>query len=215
MTSVRLLSILWKERELTMNTIGSKIRQLIKDNGYKTVKDFYLKLKEIYGKSCINRSTLTRLLKDQVEVRERTLNQIAIILNVKTSSLREGTNAEISADTSTTTSFRFNDKASLRILKKGLPFGVEQLSLKTEGRTADMQDDINAKESLKWIYILVGKINVVIKKDDGWDIIALHKSQSMDFDARKLHYIANASKSTSMCLITHYPAENSSFYITS
>jgi hypothetical protein len=190
-----------------METVGQKIRQLIQEKGYRTVKDFYSKLTGIYGKSSINRSTLTRLLKDQVIVRERTLNQIAIILGVKTSFLREGTTAEVSAIKDPESIFTYNNKASSRILKRYLPFGVEQITLKNGGRTADLQDDPEAKRSLKWIFVLVGKINVVIKGPTGEEIRSLHKSQDTHFDAQQLHYIENASKSTSICLSIHYPSK--------
>jgi transcriptional regulator with XRE-family HTH domain len=194
-----------------MEKIGDKIKRTIKEKGFKTIKAFYARLTDIYGRSAINRSTLTRLLKGQVEVRERTLNQIAIILGVKTSFLREGTDAEVSAIDKPEGIFTYNDKATLKILQKGLPFTAEQLALKVGGRTADLQDSAEAKESLKWIYVLVGKINVVIKEDDSEKIQTLHKSQNTYFDARKLHRIENVSKSTSLCLCIHYPAANSKF----
>jgi len=189
-----------------METVGQKIRQLIQEKGYKTVKDFYSKLTAIYGKSSINRSTLTRLLKNQVIVRERTLNQIAIILGVKTSFLREGTNAEVSAIKDPESIFTYNDKASSRILRRNLPFNVEQITLKSGGRTADLQDSPEAPRSLKWIFVLVGKINVVLKGTAGIEIRPLHKSQDTCFDAQQLHHIENASKSTSICLSIHYPS---------
>ena len=189
-----------------MQTIGQKIRILIQKEGYRTVKSFYLKLKSIYGKSSINRSTLTRLLKDQVIVRERTLNQIAIILGVKTSFLREGTNAEVSAIKDPESIFTYNNKASSRILKRDLPFTVEQVTLRSGGRTADLQDNPEAKESLKWIFVLVGKINVVIKSTAGEEIRTLHKTQDTHFNSQQLHYIENTSKSTSICLSIRYPS---------
>jgi len=189
-----------------METVGQKIRQLIQEKGYKTVKDFYSKLTEIYGKTSINRSTLTRLLKDQVIVRERTLNQIAIILGVKTSFLREGTTAEVSAIKDPESIFTYNDKASSRILKRNLPFSVEQITLRSGGRTADLQDSPEAKGSLKWIFVLVGRINVFIKGTAGEERRPLHKSQDTHFDAQQLHHIENASKSTSICLAIHYPS---------
>ena len=189
-----------------MQTVGQKIRQLIKEKGYYTVKNFYSRLIAVYGKRSINRSTLTRLLKDQVIVRERTLNQIAIILGVKTSFLREGTDAEVSAIKDPESIFTYNEKASSRILKRDLPFTVEQVTLKASGRTADMQDSPHAKGSLKWIFVLVGKVNVIIEGNNRKDVRPLHKSQDTHFDAQLLHRIENASKSTSICLSIHYPS---------
>ncbi len=194
-----------------MEKIGIKIRRVIKETGFKTMKSFYERLTEIYGKSAINRSTLTRLLKGQVEARERTLNQIAIILDVKTSFLREGTDAEVSASVKPEGIFTYNNKAALKILHKNLPFVPEQLTLKIGGRTADLQDSADAQESLKWIYVLVGRVNVVITGYEGTTTQTLHKSQNFYFDARQKHYFENASQSTSLCLCLHYPAVNSQF----
>ncbi|MBF0485588.1 MAG: helix-turn-helix domain-containing protein [Candidatus Omnitrophica bacterium] len=195
-----------------MEKIGGKIRRLIKEGGYATIKDFYSRLAGTFEKTAIDRSTLTRLLKNQVVVRERTLNQIAIILGVKTSALREGTTAEVSAISEPEGIFTYNDKAALKILDRNLPFATTQLILKAGGQTSPEQDRKDAKKSLKWIFVLVGKIDVVIKSPRGEEVKTLHKSQRASFDARQVHYIKNVSQSTSVCLIVHYPADNNVFY---
>jgi hypothetical protein len=195
-----------------METIGKKIRGLIRNKGYRTIKDFYKDLSGTFAHSAINRSTLTRTLKDQVEVRERTLNQLALILGVKTSSLREGTNAQVDAAVPSERVFTYNEGASLKILDKELPFVTGQLMLKKNGRTTEEQDNGNETESLKWVFVLVGKIKAVVQGPDGSRIVTLHKSQKFSFDARQRHHFENASANTSLALIIHYPAANNRLF---
>lgn len=208
------MSILTTRKVIDMELIGQKIRRLIKKN-YKTIKMFYAELMGMFGESSIDRSTLTRLLKNQVVVRERTLNQIAIVLGVKTSFLREGTDVEVTDVAETEALFTYNDTATLKILEKNLPFATTQLSLKRNGRTSEEQDSTDCKDSLKWIFVVVGKIELTIKTPQGKETRTLHKSQRTWFDARNLHTIRNLSKSTSVCLIIHYPAKNNVFCQTS
>ncbi|NTV29545.1 MAG: helix-turn-helix transcriptional regulator [Candidatus Omnitrophica bacterium] len=196
-----------------METVGEKIRRLIREKGYKSLKDFYDELVQTFEQSHIDRSTLTRLLKNKVVVRERTLIQIALILGVKTSFLREGTDAEVSAIKAPETVFTYNEKAAARILDRNLPFVTEQLTLRAGGRTSDLQDPPQAAESLKWIFVLIGKVRVVIKDGDVEEKKTLHRSQRLALDARQVHYFENAARSTTLCLIVHYPAANNTFYL--
>ncbi len=194
-----------------MEKLGDKIRRLIKEKGYRTIQDFYSELVRTFEQSHIDRSTLTRLLKNKVDVRERTLIQIAIILGVKTSFLREGTNAEVSAIKEPDGIFTYSEKAATRILDRDLPFITERLRLRPGGRTPELQDPPAAPESCKWVFVLMGRIRVVIKDDNGEKKIVLHRSQKLSFDARRLHYFENVSGNTSLCLIIHYPARNNTF----
>jgi len=195
-----------------MEPIGKKIRRMIRDKGFRTVKDFYQVLSSTFEQTAINRSTLTRILKDRVEVRERSLNQIALILGVRTSALREGTNAEVSAMAQPERVFTYNDKAAARVLETGLPFMALRLTLKKAGRTAPEQDSSECTQSVKWVYILVGKIKVIVEGADGERTTTLHKSQAWSFDARRRHHFENASANTSLGLIIHHPARNNRLF---
>jgi hypothetical protein len=191
-----------------METIGKKIRGLIREKGYRTIQAFYQDLSKTFEKTAINRSTLTRILKDQVVVRERTLNQLALILGVKTSSLREGTNAQVDAAVQSERVFTYNEAAALKVLDNDLPFVAGQLTLKKNGRTTEEQDSAEETESLKWVFVLVGTIRVVVEEPGGSKTITLHKSRKFSFDARQRHHFENASANTSLCLVLHYPARN-------
>ncbi len=194
-----------------MEQIGNKIRRMILKK-FNTIKEFYDKLVELNGDTAINRFSLTRILKNRVIVRERSLLQIAHVLLVRTSSLREGTDQEKSPIIQEEAGYKYNDKAKLKILENKLPFVIKQLTLKKGGRTDIEQDAKDKKESLKWIYILIGKVKVVVKGPSGLTKKVLHKRQRMSFDGRLPHHFENLSGRTSMCLIIHYPAENSIFY---
>ena len=50
--------------------IGDRIGRLIKEAGYAKPKDFYKKIKEIYGNRAFARYTLTRILENKVQMLE-------------------------------------------------------------------------------------------------------------------------------------------------
>ncbi len=193
-------------------TLGEKILEHIHKCGYKTLNSFHAELSSVFEDKAITRRTLTRLVNNRVEVREHTLNQVAVILGVKTSILREGTDAEIVGADQTEGLFTYNEKAVLHSFRKNLPFVPEKLILRSGGRTSEEQDRTDAKESLKWFFVTMGKVNLVIKEPLGDEKRTFHKGEEFVFDARKLHYFESASLRPSVVLIIHYPAQNSDFY---
>jgi len=74
------------------------------------------------------------------------------------------------------------------------------------------QDDPKAKESLKWIIVMKGKINVYITGSNTETKHTLAEGQRFSFDARQPHYFENLSKKISKVLIIHYPAANNIFH---
>ena len=73
------------------------------------------------------------------------------------------------------------------------------------------QDDPKATESLKWIIVMKGKINVYITGSGGETKKTLAEGQRLSFDARQPHYFENLSMKISRVLIIHYPAANNIF----
>jgi len=307
-----------------MELIGDKIQKLIKEKGYAKPVHFYKKLKELYGAQAFARFTLTRILKNKVNVRETTLQQIATTLLIKTSDIRKGTNAENIEAIPEEKKYAYSGGSELQILEKNLPFVVKQLTLrnisyrfmedefipndlnldpehlnrfpasallneikkagikipdrekardaiyklncilKTENlrnkfknttlppeaanligrkkllkmeltqlnriileaafpnlcpkipvnklRTDTEQDDPKASESLKWIFVTKGKINVFIEGKNGKITQTLAESEKYSLDARQPHYFENLSKKVSKVLIIHYPATNNIFH---
>jgi hypothetical protein len=79
-------------------------------------------------------------------------------------------------------------------------------------RTDTEQDDPKASESLKWIFVTKGKINVFIEGKNGRITQTLAESEKYSLDARQPHYFENLSKKVSKVLIIHYPATNNIFH---
>ena len=79
-------------------------------------------------------------------------------------------------------------------------------------RTDKEQDNPKAPESLKWVMVLIGKINLIITNNDVETKKTLTEGQGYSFDARQLHCFENISTGSSKVLIIHYPASNSIFY---
>jgi transcriptional regulator with XRE-family HTH domain len=306
-----------------MELIGDRIQRLIKEKGYAKPILFYKKLKELYGARAFARFTLTRILKNKVNVRETTLQQIATTLLVKTSDIRKGTNVENIEEIPDEKKYSYSGGSELQILEKNLPFVVKELTLRnisyrfTEDefipndlgldpenatkfpatalldemkkagvkipsrekvrdavyklnyilRTENLknklksttlpaeaahlmerkkllkieliqlnrlileaafpklcpiipknrlctdieQDDPKAVESLKWIFVMKGRVNVVINPGSAETKQTLPEGQRFSFDARQPHYFENLSKKISRILIIHYPASNNIF----
>jgi hypothetical protein len=193
-------------------TLGEKILNSIHERGYRTLNEFHAEAVSVFEDKAITRRTLTRLINNRVVVRERTLNQVAVILGIKTSTLREGTDAEIQGAEQMVGIFTYNEKAVLHSFRKTLPFIPEKLILRQGGRTSEEQDRPDAKESLKWFFVIMGRVNLVIKTPFGEEKRSFHKGEEFVFDARQLHYFESAFKRPSVVLIIHYPAQNSDFY---
>ena len=200
-----------------MMTLGEKVRKLIQQAGYKKPGAFYKEILKVSVKDAISRKTFYNLLHDRIPPRERTLFQVAILLNTTTMDLRRDTDQEIlpALDEKKVYSGRYsyNDRAHLYGYHVKAPFMPLKLHLKEGGQTPEDRDSPDAKESLKLILIIVGKITVVIKTAEGEERRELHNGQMTTFDARQTHYFINGSKSNSIAYIMHYPAENNGLYI--
>jgi hypothetical protein len=62
---------------------------------------------------------------------------------------------------------------------------------------------------VKWVFVLVGKIRIVVGASGEETTTPLHKSQAFAFDARRPHHFENASQNTSLAIVVHYPTTNS------
>ena len=203
--------------ELKMQTLGEKIKNLIQQAGYKKPGAFYNAMLATNAQDVMDRKTFYNLLHDRIPPRERTLFQVAALLHITTMDLRRDTDQEIppALDEKKGYSGRYsyNDQAHLYAYHVKAPFMPLKLHLKEGGQTPEDRDSPDAKESLKLILIIVGKITVVIKTAEGEERRELHNGQMTTFDARQTHYFIIGSKSNSIAYIMHYPAENNGLYI--
>lgn len=194
-------------------TLGEKIRRLIKESRFRNISAFHREMSNVFENSAVNRRTLSQIINGHASARERTLNQIAIILGMKTSQLREGTNAQILQPAETLGAFTYNELAVMQALENHLPFMPCQLTLKKGGRTSEEQDRPESKESVKWCAVISGRINLYIDGTIGREKKTFRKGDSFSFDGRRRHYFENACVSTSRVYVVHAPAENSDFFI--
>lgn len=194
-------------------TLGQKIRQLIKSNGYRRIEDFYAALKTFFGSHSITRRTLTRLLNDHVQVSDRTLNQIAILLDIPTSSIKEGTDRDIPSTEKAITVFQYNKLAVIKGLRKDLPFAPEKLMLRPGGRTSREQDRADVTESVKWFVVFRGSVTLVLENPHGEERRTFKADDEFAFDARLPHYFESTNRRLSVIYIIHYPTRNSDLFL--
>ncbi|MBF0619127.1 MAG: hypothetical protein HQL19_03050 [Candidatus Omnitrophica bacterium] len=184
---------------------------MIREAGHKTLEGFYTHLADLFEDKAISKRTLMRALKGKVVARGQTLNQIALTLGVGTSSVREGTDAEVSPEDPSEGVFTYNDKAALHTFSHTLPFVPGKLVLKAGGRTSEEQDKADAKDSVKWFMVQIGRVTLVLKSALSEERKTFHKGEHFAFNARQMHSFLNDSKSTSVVLIVHYPVQNYNF----
>ena len=83
---------------------------------------------------------------------------------------------------------------------------------KNRMQTDPEKDDPKATESLKWVFVMKGKINLIFLNNGLETRKTLTDGQGYSFDARQLHCFENIATKTSRVLIIHYPAANNIFY---
>ncbi len=193
--------------------LGAKIRQLIKESRYKNISAFHRELASIFEDKAVNYRTLSQIVNDHARARERTLNQIAIILGTRTSDLRAGTDSEQLEQEETLGAFTYNDKAVLRAMENGLPFMPSKLILKRGGRTSEEQDRPDGPRSVKWCAVIMGGVHLSLTGALGEEKKTFYKGAAFSFDARQRHSFENAYKGTSVLYIIHSPSSNSDLYL--
>ena len=194
-------------------TLGAKIRQLIKESRFRNISAFHREIVNIFENKAVNLRTLSQIINNRASGRERTLNQIAIILGIKTSELREGTDAATLEDEETLGAFTYNDKAVLKALENRLPFMPTKLVLKRGGRTSEEQDKPDTGRSIKWCAVTMGGVHLSVSGILGEEKRTFYKGATFSFDARQKHFFENAYKGTTVLYTIHAPAENSPFYM--
>ncbi len=194
-------------------TLGEKIRKLIKESRFRNISAFHREIVTIFEDKAVNLRTLSQIINDRASGRERTLNQIAIILGISISDLRKGTDAETLEQEETLGTFTYNDKAVLKALENRLPFMPSKLILNRGGRTSEEQDSPSAEKSTKWCAVIMGGVHLSISGMLGEEKRTFYKGATFSFDARQKHCFENAYKGTTVVYVIHAPVENSPFYV--
>lgn len=198
--------------------LSEKIKYLIQQAGYKKPGAFYKELCKIHENEAIDRKTFYNLLRGEGHPYERTLFQIGTLLKVTNTELRQGTDQEtqpLAESNDYISKYSYNDKAALYAYHVKAPFLPLKLHLKAGAQTSEDRDSPEAKESVKLVWVIVGKITLVVKYPSGEERHALHNGQLLTFDARNSHYFINNSKNNAIVHIIHSPAENNPLHTSS
>lgn len=102
-------------------------------------------------------------------------------------------------------------KLNRLVLEAAFPHQCPKIP-KNRLRTDIEQDDPNAKESLKWVFVTSGRMNIIIEGKDEEIKKTIVKDEGFSFDARQRHCFENLSLRATKALIIHYPALNNIFY---
>ena len=173
-------------------TLGKKISQLITKSSYKSLLAFHRAIQDYAGEDAISYSSLHNVVNDIKEPEERTLYQIALVLKMKISDLREGTTSEPPESGPSSGYYPYNETSILYNLYNNLPFQPQLIKIKGRGHTSEEKEFISDAKCFKLVYICRGIVQLVInRKDTGIDRRELKKGDVYCFDATDLHHFEN------------------------
>ena len=133
------------------------------------------------------------------------LNQIATILNMSTSQLRDGTDSAATQARDFPGIYDYNPTASIVKLHDGLPFLPGRVTIKPDGRTTTERDPAGQGTFLKWIYVLAGTVELVIETPAGEERHSVRKRENRVFDSTAAHHFENKGRRKAVFLSIHYP----------
>lgn len=194
-------------------TLGEKIRAAITNSPFRNVSAFHREMVNVFDQDAVSRRALSEIINGHTQARERTLNQIAIILGVRTTDLRRGTDAEVLEQEEILGAFTYNDRAVMQALANRLPFMPCKLVLRRGGHTTDEQDDPQAPAAVKWCAVIMGGVTLSVQGEWGAEEKTWYKGHTFSFDPRRIHRFINAYAGTTVLYIIHSPARNSDFYL--
>ncbi|MFH1878566.1 MAG: cupin domain-containing protein [Candidatus Omnitrophota bacterium] len=191
--------------------LHEKIRYLRKNVLKINLKDFYKKLRNIFGDKAITYYSLCRIEKGHREsARIKSLYQICTGLGISLSELKKGTEAEesrivkiIRKSDRMDNRYIYNENAYANILSsRALSFLAMELLIKPRGETKIEQDSVESNHFEKLIIMLQGKIMAHI----GEEKHILKKGDTLSFDSSIPHYFQNVSATDKVkCLIVQNP----------
>ena len=186
--------------------LHEKIAKIRKKKGLK-ISDLHRKLKSIFGNKALSYRTLLRLEKGHADGRGTSLYQICMGLNITLEELKKGTDEDIFfADYMPKNrrqgKYVYSDKATAFILsgakRNFLPL---ELVLEPGAKTKIEKDPDGEVKFEKWVYVLQGELNCVVKDKK----IILKKSDCVSFDSRLAHCFENTSSKKTSCIIIQNP----------
>lgn len=187
--------------------VHQKITKIRREKGLK-VKDLHNKLREIFGNKALSYRTLLRLEKGHTDGRGSSLYQVCLGLGITLEELKKGTQGEVGvADyikkNSRKGGYVYNEKAFTEILTgPKRKFLALELTLEPKGKTKIERDPEGKEKFEKWIYVLRGKMNCLVKGVK----FSLGKGDCISFDSSLAHWFENDSSQRASCLIIQNPA---------
>ena len=191
--------------------IGDKIKMLMTQRGFKSINALHKAMQAVFEKETLSRRSLSTLFNKDIKLRESHIFQFTLIMGVKRSELIKDTCLEKQL-TNTPPAFPYSDRAVLYCLDKTAAFALMKLKLQSNSRTSQEQDPASSTASAKSVTILIGKLTILLKKNETERRMTLRKGQTYSFDARQAHHFENSFDRTSEALIIHAPVENSVFF---
>ena len=188
-----------------------KIRHIRKDVLKLSLKDFHIKLVEIFGNQALTYYSLCRLEKGyRADIRIKSLYQICTGLGISLKELKEGTKDEeskivkiIKTADRTNNRYFYNEKAVAEILSsRDLRFLGMELEILPGGATKEEQDPVDVNRFEKLIIILQGEILCHI----GNEKHLIKKGDTLSFASNIPHHFENPSKKVkARCIIVQNP----------
>ena len=172
-----------------------------------SIAELHRKLLDLFGDKTLSYRTLLRIEKGHTDGRVSSLEQICAALDLTLKQLREGTEEEFTiADyikkQERQGKYTYNEKAFAEILTGSeRKFLALELVLEKGAKTRIEKDPENGQNHEKWLYVLNGKLDCVIRNVR----FKLKKADAISFNSCLPHYFENNSAGKSRCIVIQIP----------
>jgi len=179
-----------------------KIRNLLKEKKLKLTA-LHKRITQVFGENAVTYRTLQRIIAGQTKASASSLYQVCVGLGITLRGLKAGSEKEDSLPAVVRRAYPlgfyvYNEKTQGKILAdpESGP-RILKLVLKPKGATKTEQTSGSKEDRLRWVYCLKGEVTCVI---EGRKYL-LKRGDSLSFDGRLKHSLANETRKTSACLI--------------
>lgn len=183
-----------------------KITKIRKEKKLK-ITGLHNRLVDLFGGNALSYRTLLRIEKGHTDGRASSLEQICMGLGVTLKELREGTEEEFTiADYikkhEREGKYIYNEKAFAEILTGAKrKFLALELVLEPGAKTKIEKDPETLEGFEKWIYVLMGRIDCVVRNVR----FTLKKGDSISFNSSLPHYFENNTSKITRCIFIQNP----------
>jgi mannose-6-phosphate isomerase-like protein (cupin superfamily) len=191
--------------EKNLPTLGQNIRALIKKSSYKNLLTFHKAIVAYAENDAISYSSLHNVVNDTKRPEEKTLYQIALVLKMKISDLRQGTTSAVLETGPSEGSYPYNETSVLYNLYNNLPFQPLLIRIKGHGQTSQEKEFAEDAQTFKFFYICKGVVDLVLQQEDSkTDRREFRKGDVFCFDAGVMHHFENTKAQYAEILIVSF-----------